>query len=194
MPDRYWFQLSICLVAFTLVTAGCVGPSSSEPTTESTNATLSEMADHLDINRDLTANYTYYAENDTVKYIEEYRVTVNSSTGEETKEAVYGTAEADIWMKQKGATIAAQTIRKKLSTNVSNQSIDGITVEAGTQPKSHVAVVWTRNKVGNTEQTPTILQQTLRESLPDDITVTLVIDEKQVTHTYGITVEERTKS
>lgn len=194
MLDRYQSPLSACLVAVLLVTAGCSSAPASDTATSAPDATLSEMPDHLNVSQDLSTNHTYYAINDTIEYIEEYRVTVNSTTGEESKEPVYGTTDADTWLNHKGATVAAHAVRKSLATNASNQSLDGITVESRSEPEIQVAVVWTRNTVGNTEQTPSIPQSSLRRNLPERVTVTLTVNEKQVTNTYNVTVDERTKS
>lgn len=200
MPDKYRSRLPICLLTLIIVTAGCLGTPPTDPTTtspadstEPAPATISEMADHLTVHEELTTNHTYHAENNTIEYIEEYRTSVNETTGNVTKEPVYGTAPADFWLKHMGTSIAAQAVRQELTANASNQTLDGITVEAASKPTVHVAVVWTRNKVGDTTQTPRLSQETLRENIPEDVTVTLSVGEKQMTRTYNVTVEERTK-
>ncbi|GAA0268451.1 hypothetical protein GCM10009000_100820 [Halobacterium noricense] len=151
------------------------------------------MPNHLEVNKEFTTNHTYHAKNNTIEYIEEYRVSVNETTGNVTRKPVYGTSPADVWLKHMGASVAAQAVRQELTANVSNQTLDGITVESVSKPTVHVAVVWTRNKVGDTAQTPRLSQETLRENIPKDVTVTLSVDEKQMTRTYNVTVEERTK-
>ncbi|MXR20024.1 hypothetical protein [Halobacterium bonnevillei] len=151
------------------------------------------MADHLTVHEELTTNHTYHAENNTIEYIEEYRTSVNETTGSVTKEPVYGTAPADTWLKYKGESIAAQAVRQELTANASNRTLDGITVVGSSKPTVHVAVVWTRNKVGDTTHTPHLPQETLHENIPEDVTVTLSVGEKQLTRTYNVTVKERTK-
>jgi len=200
MPDKYWSRLPICVLTFIIVTAGCLGTTTSDPTgtttsdsTETTPVTIPEMTDHLTVHEELTTNHTYHAENNTITYIEEYRTSVNETTGNVTKEPVYGTAPADFWLKHMGTSVAAQAVRQELTANASSQTLDGITVVASSKPTVHVAVVWTRNKVGDTTQTPRLSQETLRENIPEGVTVTLSIGEKQMTRTYNITVKERTK-
>lgn len=200
MVGKYWSRLPIGLLTLIILAGGCMGIPPSDPTatsladpTESAPATVPEISDHLSVHEELTPNHTYHAENNTIEYIEEYRTSVNETTGEVTREPVYGTAPADTWLKHRGASIAARAVRQELTTNASGQTLDGITVAAASEPTTHVSVVWTRTKVGDTTQTPRLPQETLRENVPEDVTVTLSAGEKQMTRTYNVTVNERTK-
>lgn len=161
-------QLLLLVIAFTIVTPGCLGTSSPSPSTAMTSTPPSTTSSYEDVElnrtvyvqRAMTDNVTYYESNNTIRYIEEYRTRVNSTTGESTSEPVYGTEDADYWAKHIGTTVAEKVVEAELAAHYSNETLQGITVSA--RSNLTVAINWNRDTGGETAQTPSIPQETLR--------------------------------
>ncbi|WP_143052132.1 hypothetical protein [Halobacterium jilantaiense] len=183
-----------------LVTAGCLGtPIGDGPQTTSAHTTAESelpaepMNSTLTVTKTLNETYTYHEKNDTIEYIEEYRVEENTTSGERVTEPVYGTADADTWLKYTAPSVGASQVNGALNTHFQNQSLEHISTASYENSTLQIAVVWERYAVADVTETPRIPQDALRTYLPDTVDVSLIVDGREYTHTYPVVVIERTK-